>query len=128
MVAEWVGVDGIGGIGEAVEAGGDGAAAAGCVGDEAAARCVECTGSSAAAARRPRLRTVLVKFTVMSEKMGFLAPERGPGPRTVVAVGLPRGNSSASSVDGALGSGSQAHSAGSKLRSKVVMLATKNET
>mgnify|MGYP004200391073 CR=1 FL=1 len=69
-----------------------------------------------------------MKYTVMSEKIGFLAPERGPGPRTVITVGPPRTDSECRIIDGALGLVSQALSAGSKLRSKAIMLPTKNET
>ena len=71
--------------------------------------------------------TVLMKYTVMSEKIGSLAPERGTRPANGSRVGPPRRNSSPSSEHGALGRGSQALSAGSRLRSKAIILATNNE-
>ena len=63
----------------------------------------------------------------MLTEMKLLTPERGPGPRTVIAVGPPRTDSECRIIDGALGRGSQALSAESTLRSKAVILATNNE-
>ena len=67
------------------------------------------------------------RSTMMLTEMKLLAPERGSGPRTVIAVGPPRGYSSASSAHGALERGSQALSAGSTIRSKVVFISINGE-
>ena len=97
-------------------AGGEGALADGCAGDDAAARRRWLSAKpSAAVSRCPPLRwTVLVKSTVMLTEMVFMTPERGPGPRTVVAVGPPRENSAPEGrFSEALGRETQAISAGS---------------
>ena len=128
MVAEWVGVDGIGGIDGSTSAGGEGALADSCAGDDAAARRRWLREMPSVAVLRRRSGSM----DGVDEVHGDVGEDRvlgsgvRPRPANGSRVGPPRRNSSPSSEHGALGRGSQALSAGSRLRSKAIILATNN--